>query len=195
MALEKILILYDGSDAADRLLVMACETVWTTGRVMPLYLMRVPPTLPLTPLPHWYDHEAQRALDRAEALAWRYGREADTWLVHSREPVDAIASVARDCEADVIFLPLCGWRHPVRHIQGALQAQAVARRAPCPVLTGAWAVPEGESHPGEEAANLPDPLPIKEGATQWSSTQGLRCRLIQPARGGTHRMVPTDISC
>ena len=194
MALEKILILYDGSDAADRLLTMACETVWTTGRVMPMYVTRIPPTLPLAPLPHWYDYEGQRALDRAEAVAWRHGREVDTWLVHSREPVDAIASVARDCAADAIFLPLCGWRHPVWHIRSTLQAEAVARIAPCPVLVGAWTVPGRESHPGE-AACLPDPLTMKESATRWSTTQGPRCRLLQPARRGTHQMVPPDTSC
>jgi len=37
-----------------------------------MYVTRIPPTLPLAPLPHWYDYEGQRALDRRRQLAWRH---------------------------------------------------------------------------------------------------------------------------
>ncbi len=188
MTLGRILVLYDGSEAADRLLSMACEAVWQAGCVMPLYVTRVPPVLPLAPLPRWYDDEGQQALDRAETVAWQHGCRVDSWLVRSREPADAIVSVARDGEADAIFLPLGGWRHPVRHLQARFQARCVACAAACPVLVGSSRDLGSARRADQAGAGLSDPLAML-GGTLLPPAHGLHCRLLQPRQGRVHRLV------
>ena len=184
MTLHRILILYDGSEAADGLLSMACETVWPAGCVMPLYVTCVPSVLPLAPLPRWYDEEGWQALERAETMAWRHGCNVDIWLVRSREPVDAIVSVAHDGEADAIFLPLCGWRHPFQRLHDGAQAQSVARDAPCPVLVGSWNEPGSAWHVGQPGASRYHPAAMLDGGSP--PEHALCCRLLQPPHAGLH---------
>ena len=192
MVLRRILILYDGSEAADGLLSMACETVWPAGSVMPLYVTRVPAVLPLSPLPRWYDEEGWQALDRAESVAWRYGCNVDTWLVRSREPADAVVSVAYDGEADAIFLPLCGWRHPFRRLHDGSQARSVAREAPCPVLVGSWNEPGRAWHVGQAGASRYHPVATLDGGEP--PAHALYCRLLRPQHGGMRRLQHSRIS-
>jgi nucleotide-binding universal stress UspA family protein len=192
MALGKILVLYDGSAAADGLLAMACETVRSTGCVMPLFVTRVPAVLPLAPLPHWFDREGQEALDRAEAVARRYGCAIDSWLVRSREPAEAIVAVARDGEADAVFLPQCSWRHPLRRFGDGVQARLVAHAAPCPVLIGTWRDPWRE--PVEHVAH---------GGGSYAAIAGLdgsvppppalHCRVLQPWQPGRPRLARSQV--
>jgi hypothetical protein len=141
MALGTILVLYDGSEAADSMLSLACCTVWRAGRIIPLYVTCVPQSLPLSPLPDWYDDDGQAALDRAEEVAWERGCTADSWLVRARSRAEAAVAVAGDCEADAIYLPAWTWRHPLRRLYGAIEARRVAQQARCPVLVGTWMVP------------------------------------------------------
>jgi hypothetical protein len=55
MAFETILVPYDGSEEADAMLRLACDTVTGKQCVIALYVIRIPMTLPLDPLPSWFD--------------------------------------------------------------------------------------------------------------------------------------------
>jgi nucleotide-binding universal stress UspA family protein len=142
MALGTILVLYDGLEAADSMLSLARETAWRQRRIIALYVTRVPASLPLAPLPDWFDEDGRVALDRAEAMARLRGFEVEGWLIRTRQPANAILSVARQCEVDAIFVPLQSWtRHPWRRLRSVVIARALARTAFCPVLAGSWAQP------------------------------------------------------
>jgi nucleotide-binding universal stress UspA family protein len=142
MPLGTILVLYDGLAAADSMLSLAWETAWRPRRIITLYVTRVPASLPLAPLPHWFDEDGQVALDRAEAIAHRRGFEVEPWLIRTRHPAKAILEVAHQCEVDAIFVPLLSWtRHPWRRLRSVITARALARTAFCPVLIGTWVQP------------------------------------------------------
>jgi len=133
MALRTILIPYDGSEQADDVLHLACQEVGNGGRVVALYATRMPPSLPLDPLPASVDAAGQDALDHAERVTRRYDGIVETRLVRARHVADAVIGEARDTEADAIYVPLARggmWRRWRR----ARVVWAIVRRAPCRVL-------------------------------------------------------------
>lgn len=133
MTLKTILVPYDGSEQADDLLRLACAEVGGEGRVVALYVTRVPPSLPLDGLPVRVDAAENDALDHAEDVTRRYDGVLETRLVRARRGVDAVVGEAREIGADAIFLPLASggvwrrWGH-------ARAAWKIVRRAPCRVL-------------------------------------------------------------
>jgi nucleotide-binding universal stress UspA family protein len=138
MALGTILVPYDGSEPADAMLRLACRTIRQGGRVIVLYMTRIPPSLPLDPLPDWIDADGNAALDHAEVVAASLGVTIETWLRRVRQPVDAIAGQAHIQEVDAVFLPLWSWRHPLRRLRAIRAARAVMRELSCAVLLGAY---------------------------------------------------------
>jgi len=133
--MRTILVPYDGSSQADDLLHLACEVVGAEGRVVALYVTRVPPSLPLDPLPAHVDAAGNDALDRAERVMRRYDGIVETRLTRARRVRDAIVGEAGAIGADAIFLPLASggvWRR----LRRAWDAWTVVRRAPCRVLLG-----------------------------------------------------------
>ena len=150
MALRSILVPYDGSEPADAMLRLACRAIGAGGRVSAIYMTRIPPSLPLDPLPAWIDAEGDVALDRAEALAANLGVTIETWLTRVRHTADTIVGEARIQEVEAVFLPLWPWRHPWRRLRAARAARVVARQLSCAVLVGAWT--QGEGRQEEEGA-------------------------------------------
>ncbi len=133
MALRTILIPYDGSAQADDLLRLACEEVGGDGRVVALYVTRVPPSLPLDPLPARVDAAGNDALDHAERVTRPYDGVVETRLTRARHVADAIVGEARETGADAIYMPL-GQGSIWRRWRRARAAWRIARRAPCRVL-------------------------------------------------------------
>jgi hypothetical protein len=191
-----ILLLYDDSAAAAALLTMACRIAGQTGRIVLLYVLRVPSTLPLAPLPHWFDRDANTALDHAEVVARQQGVQVDTLLVHSHEPAETIVQAARDCEAEAIFLPLCGWQHPVRRMRMVLMAHLIARGGSWPVLLGSWMVPSVLSSEHAPPCDLAqDVADLKGGGFAWRQEQpNLRYRLARTQLVKRRRAMPRDES-
>jgi nucleotide-binding universal stress UspA family protein len=136
MALESILVPYDGREEADAMLRFACEVVVGRRRVIALYVIRVPSTLPLDPLPASFDREGIRALDHAEAVAWHHGVSVETSLTRARNVADSIAGEAAEQGVDAIFMPLGKGRRPWQSLLLTPTVRAVMRKAPCPVLLG-----------------------------------------------------------
>ena len=145
MALDTILVHYDGSESADAMLRLAWQVVGARGRLIALYTTRIPASLPLDWLPSWIDNDGNKMLDRAEVLAAAQGVAIETTLTRVRRPVDAIIAEARACEAAAIFLPQPSWRRPWRRLRAVITACSVLRRAPCPVLVGSWLGAAGDA--------------------------------------------------
>ena len=128
--------------AAHKVRRLACTAVGERKRVIALYITRVPLSLPLDPLPKWFDEEGQAALDRAEVIGCHHGVEVGSWLTRARSAADTILAVAHECEVEAIFMPLYSWHHPRRRLSALRTARAVTRQALCPVLLGTWIDPE-----------------------------------------------------
>jgi len=133
MALQTILVPYDGSAQADDLLHLACQEVGDAGRVVALYVTRVPPSLPLDPLPARVDAAGNDALDRAERVTRCYDGIVETRLTRARHVADAVVGEARATAADAIYVPL--ERNGIwRRWRQARAAWRIVRRAPCRVF-------------------------------------------------------------
>jgi len=133
MALRTILVPYDGGEQADDLLHLACQEVGDGGRVVALYVTRVPPSLPLDGLPLRVDAAGQDALDHAERVTRRYDGIVKTRLTRARRVADAVVGEAAATGADAIYVPLARggtWRR----WRAAWMAWEIVRRAPCRVL-------------------------------------------------------------
>ena len=141
MALDTILLLYDGQDDADAMLDFACSMVGSRGQIIPLYVTVIPGTLPLAPLPSRFDRHGHAVLDRAEARAWRRGVALNSWLIRAWEPIEAIAEVARICEVRAIIVPQCSWMHPWRYLRTLQIVRELSRAVSCPILAGSWQLP------------------------------------------------------
>jgi hypothetical protein len=150
MALRTILLAYDGTEAADAMLRLACQLLGSRGRIIALYATRIAPTLPLDPLPAWIDQSGNAALDHAEAVATTFDVRIETTLTRVRQAADALIGEARVQEADAIFLPLGSWRHPLRRLRAARTLWTLRRYAPCQVLAGNW-LPAGAQRAWEPA--------------------------------------------
>jgi len=164
MALDTILVPYDGSEAADDTLRFAGDVVGRGGRVIALYVTRVPPTLPLDPLPPSFDQQGNEALDHAEDIAGRSGMVIDAWLTHARHRAHAVVDVARDEAVDAIFLPVAvrQRRWPLLLMPRALRT--IIRQAPCPVYLGCRPAPIHPPVRGMiESRWIGEPSPVPAG--------------------------------
>jgi hypothetical protein len=133
------------------MLRLASRAIGQGGRVIVVYMTRIPPSLPLDPLPDWIDGEGNAALDHAEAVAASLGVTIETWLTRVRHTVDAIVGEARIQEVDAVFLPLWSWRHPWRRFRAIRAARAVVRQVSCAVLLGAYLQGAGQMALGTAA--------------------------------------------
>ena len=135
MSLRTILVPYDGSAHADDLLRFALDAVREAGgRVVALYVTRIPSSLPLTPLPAHVDSVGNAALDHAEDVARRHGYTIETRLARAHDVADAIVGEAEDVLADTIIMPSVSGLHLWARWRRARLVRAVRRQASCPVL-------------------------------------------------------------
>jgi nucleotide-binding universal stress UspA family protein len=142
MAFDRILLAHDLSETSDEALRMAVElTRRERGALTILHAYAVP----VIPMPEGYvvqgpaalvelQQTIARALEKLEARAVALG--APVVRVESRTgaPADAILECARTGGFDLVVLGTHGRSGLRRVILGSV-AEAVLRRAPCPVLT------------------------------------------------------------
>ncbi len=116
------------------LLEMACKFAREDrSQVTALYVIEVPMALPLSaPLPK-ETAAAQRALDRAQAIAAEYGVPIETRVVQARLAGRLIVETAEDVKADLILLE-AGRRKQLGEILFGRTVDYVLRNAPCRVL-------------------------------------------------------------
>lgn len=187
MALGTILLPYDGSEAADALLRLACQVVGTRGRLIALYSTRISASVPLEPLPAWIDKEGNDALDHAEMVAAAQGIAIETVLTRVRRPIDAIVAEARACEATAIFLPQPSWRRPWKRLHVIFTAHSLLRQTSCQVLVGAWLGATYDRRTWHDVADgawrtSASPFDRAERTPTGSVSSGSRGYALQPLR-------------
>ena len=133
--MARILVPFDGSAAAEYALDVACTLAAIDGdEVCAVYVVRVPPQLPISadlPAEH---ARAERLFERAHAIADRYRAALATMTVEARHMGPAIVEVAQGC-ACIIFGQRARRRFFRRWLDGRTLRYVVAH-APCQVLVG-----------------------------------------------------------
>jgi nucleotide-binding universal stress UspA family protein len=141
MGPRTVLVPYDGSEDADRMLRLACQTVGAGGRVVVLALTQVHQTLPLADLPAHFDEPTLRVLHRA----WEVVRtvwdasvdvEIEPCLRRTHHAANTILHQADTIKADAIYLALKQPRFSWLPLRLGGTTRTIMQRAPCPVLVG-----------------------------------------------------------
>jgi nucleotide-binding universal stress UspA family protein len=133
--MARILVPFDGSAAAEYALDVACTMAAIDGdEVCAVYVIRVPPQLPISAHVPAEQARAERLFERAYAIADRYQAALTTMTVEARHLGPAIVEVAQGC-ACIIFGRRARRRF-VRRWLGGRALRYVVAQAPCQVLVG-----------------------------------------------------------
>ena len=131
----RILVPFDGSAAGAYALDVACATAAIDGdEVYAVYVICVPPQLPISahlPAEH---ARAEQLLERADAIADRYQASLTTMMVEARHLGPAIVEAAQECEC--IIFGQRAQRRFFRHWLGSRTLRYLVAHAPCQVLVG-----------------------------------------------------------
>ena len=133
--MARILVPFDGSAAAAYVLDMACTMAAIDGdEVCAVYVIRVPPQLPISahlPAEH---ARAGQLFERAHAIADRCQAALTTMTVEARHLGPAIVEAAQGCEC--IIFGQRARRRFVRRFLGSRTLRYIVAHAPCQVLVG-----------------------------------------------------------
>jgi nucleotide-binding universal stress UspA family protein len=126
----RILVGYDGSEAAKRALGVAARLAGKNGHVV---VANVSPALQFgLPNPVWID-EQEPLLDEATAILAEAGLADAETLSPLGDPIDGLLAAAKDADADLLVVGTHGRGAAGRFIAGSVSV-GVARKAPCDVL-------------------------------------------------------------
>jgi nucleotide-binding universal stress UspA family protein len=103
------------------------------SRVLAMYVIEVPMTLPLNANMPAEKEKGEKALDQAEMIGKEYGINVDTKLVQARSAGTAIVEEAAKRKADLIMLGHAG-KTKIEEMMGGKTANYVAKNAPCRVV-------------------------------------------------------------
>jgi nucleotide-binding universal stress UspA family protein len=133
--MERILVPFDGSAAGEYALDVACAMAAIDGdEVCAVYVIRVPPQLPISAYLPAEDARAEQLCERAHAIADRYQAALATMTVQARHLGPAIVEAAQEC-ACIIFGQRARRRF-VRRWLGSRTLRYLVAHAPCQVLVG-----------------------------------------------------------
>ena len=131
----RILVPFDGGAAGEYALDVACTMAAIDGdEVCAVYVIRVPPQLPMSADLAAEHACAEQLFERAHAIADRYPAALTTMVVQARHLGPAIVEAAQDCEC-IIFGQRARHRF-VRRWLGSRTLRYLVAHAPCQVLVG-----------------------------------------------------------
>ena len=140
--MARILVPFDGSAAGEYALDVACTIAAIDGdEVCAVYVIRVPPQLPISAYVPAEHARAEQLFARAHAIANRYRASLTTMMVEARHLGPAIVEAAQGCDCIIV-----GQRSRHRFVRRFLFGRAlryIVAHAPCQVLVG-YAPPVGE---------------------------------------------------
>jgi nucleotide-binding universal stress UspA family protein len=126
----RILVGYDGSEAAKRALGVAARLAGDYGHVL---VANVSPALQFgLPNPVWID-EQEPLLDEASAILREAGVAQPETMSPLGDAVDGLVAAAKEADVDLLVVGTHGRGAAGRFIAGSVSV-GVARKAPCDVL-------------------------------------------------------------
>jgi nucleotide-binding universal stress UspA family protein len=133
--MARILVPFDGSAAGEYALDVACTMAAIDGdEVCAVYVIRVPPQLPMSAHLAAEHARAEQLFERAHAIADRYQAALTTMVVEARHLGPAIVEAAQGCEC--IILGQQARRRFFRRWLGSCTLHYLVAHAPCQVLVG-----------------------------------------------------------
>jgi nucleotide-binding universal stress UspA family protein len=131
--MARILVPFDGSAAGEYALDVACTMAAIDGdEVCAVYVIRVPPQLPISADLAAEQARAEQLFERAHAIADRYQAALTTMVVEARHLGPAIVEAAQGCEC-MIFGQRAR-RRLFRRLLGSRTLRYIVAHAPCQVL-------------------------------------------------------------
>src|SRR5947209_19287536 len=101
--MAQILVPFDGSAAGEYALDVACTMAAIDGdEVCAVYVIRVPPQLPISAHLPTEHARAEQLFERAHAIADRYQASLTTMMVEARHLGPAIVEAAQGCDCIMI---------------------------------------------------------------------------------------------
>jgi nucleotide-binding universal stress UspA family protein len=133
--MAQILVPFGGSAAAEYALDVACTMAAIDGdEVCAVYVIRVPPQLPMSAHLATEHARAERLFERAHAIADRYQAALTTMVVEARHLGPAIVEAAQGCAC--IIVGRRARRRFFRRWLGSRTLRYLVAHAPCQVLVG-----------------------------------------------------------
>ena len=133
--MARILVPFDGSAAGEYALDVACTIAAIDGdEVCAVYVIRVPPQLPISAYVPAEHARAEHLFERAHTSADRYQASLTTMMVEARHLGPAIVEAAQECDCIVFGQRSRHWF--VRRFLFGRALRCVVAHAPCQVLVG-----------------------------------------------------------
>jgi nucleotide-binding universal stress UspA family protein len=133
--MARLLVPFDGSAAAEYALDVACTMAAIDGdEVSAVYVIRVPPQLPISAHVPAEHARAEQLFERARVIADRYQASLTTMTVEARQRGPAIVEAAQGC--DCIMVGQRPRRWFVRRWLVSRTLRYIVAHAPCQVLVG-----------------------------------------------------------
>ena len=133
---QRILVPLSDEPGSESAVDLACRlAAEKRSAIAAVVVIEIPPTLPLDAHMLEEEEDAERLLDRAEAVGDSYGVSVSPHVIHAREAASAIAEAARKLGTELIVIG--GSR---KHRRSAVAPifdttiQDVLRKAPCRVM-------------------------------------------------------------
>ena len=174
----------DGQQPSAYALELACGAATQAGdEVRTIYVVRVPPQLPIDAELPWELARAEAVLDQAAMVAARHDVALTTVVIQARRTGEAIVEAARDCACLVLGQP--ERRHVLARWLGWRTLRYVLAHAPCQVLVS-YAPPAAAGGAMREFALVPaaaaDELPANVSVLAWRSPAAKRARAAPSSR-------------
>ena len=163
-----ILVPFDGSPRSEEILDFACDLAFGNAiRILALYSVLVPKTLPLFDLPEEIDHKGMIALSRARDILGANGCAGNTLLVHGRTLTRVIIREAIIRDARAILVPAEERTSWVRRMISPSLQHMLERRAACPVIAVKTGAPNRPLRKGDVLRNVEHIIGRKPVAGSW----------------------------
>ena len=133
MTFKRVIVPYEGGALCEDALRLACELARDGTRVTAVYVVRVPPSMPIG-AEEAEEGVGREMLKRAEAIGRELGADVETYLAKAPEVAEGINETAATLHAEAIVMSLRHKHAPGETLVLSHTASRILRHAPCRVL-------------------------------------------------------------
>ncbi len=133
MTFKRIVVPYEGGTLSEDALRMACDLARNGAGITAVYVVRVPPRMPIG-AEEAEEETARQALRRAESLGRELGADVESYVAKAPEVAEGINETAATLRADIIVMSLRHKHTAEETMVLSHTASRVLRRAPCRIV-------------------------------------------------------------
>src|SRR3990172_3095707 len=130
MTFKRIVVPYEGGALSEDALRMACELAADGAKITTVYVVRVPPSMPIG-AGEAHEQTARETLQRADAIGRELGADVETYLAKAPDVAQGINETAATLRADLLVMSLPHNHTAEETMVLSHTASRILRRAPC----------------------------------------------------------------